>query len=76
MFQQQPATVDQRPALQVVVAAMPEADEAEGGGGGEQFVEGAAARTSQRHVDVSVQSGQREPLSYFPPFFSFIIVLR
>lgn len=43
MFQQQPATVDQRPALQVVVAAMPEADEAEGGGGGEQFVEGAAA---------------------------------
>lgn len=43
MLQQQPATVHQRPALQVVVAAVPEADEAKGCGGGEQFVEGAAA---------------------------------
>lgn len=42
VLQQQPGAVHQRPAPQVVVAAVPEADEAEGRGGGEQFVEGAA----------------------------------
>lgn len=42
VLQQQPGAVHQRPAPQVVVAAVPEADEAEGRGGGEQFVEGPA----------------------------------
>lgn len=53
VLHQNSSPVHESPVLQVVVAAVPQADKAKGQTGGQHFVERAVTRSSQGDIDVS-----------------------